>query len=67
MHLRPLLFARGVHATRDMAGGGKNSWKSGLARAGFDCRAWIKGAGEHDALAGIWLEHLREAVARLSA
>ncbi len=66
VHLMPLLFARGVHATRDMAGGGENSWKSGLGRAGFDCTAWVKGAGEHEALAGIWLEHLREAVGRLS-
>lgn len=67
VHLMPLLFARGVHATRDMAGNGENSWKSGLGRAGFDCRAWVKGAGEHEALAEIWLEHLREAVARLTA
>lgn len=67
VHLMPLLFARGVHATRDMAGSGENSWKSGLGRAGFDCRAWIKGAGEHEALAEIWLEHLREAVAKVRA
>lgn len=67
VHLMPLLFARGVHATRDMAGAGGNSWKSGLGRAGFSCEAYLKGAGEHEALAGVWLEHLREAVGRLSA
>lgn len=66
VHLMPLLFARGVHATRDMAGGGESSWKTGLGRAGFDCTAWVKGAGEHGALVEIWLEHLREAVARLA-
>lgn len=66
VHLMPLLFARGVHATRDMAGGGQNSWKSGLGRAGFECTAWVKGAGEHEALAAVWLEHLREAVGRLA-
>ncbi len=67
VHLMPLLFARGVHATRDMAGAGEKSWKTRLDRAGFECRAYVKGAGEHEALAGIWLEHLREAVSRLAA
>jgi sirohydrochlorin cobaltochelatase len=66
VHLMPLLFARGVHATRDMAGSGGNSWKTGLRNAGFACEAYIKGAGEHGVLADIWLEHLREAVARLA-
>ena len=65
VHLMPLLFARGVHATRDMAGEGKNSWRTGLGAAGFDCEAHLHGAGEHPALAGIWLDHLREAVERL--
>jgi sirohydrochlorin cobaltochelatase len=71
VHLMPLLFARGVHATRDMAGdmavGGKNSWRAGLTHAGFTCEAHVKGAGEEPALADIWLSHLREAVERLSA
>jgi len=65
VHLMPLLFARGVHATRDMAGEGKNSWRTGLTTAGFTCEAHLHGAGEHPALAGIWLDHLREAVERL--
>ncbi len=67
VHLMPLLFARGVHATRDMAGEGKNSWRAGLTRAGFTCEAHVKGAGEHPALAAVWLDHLREAVERLEA
>lgn len=67
VHLMPLLFARGVHATRDMAGEGKNSWRAGLTNAGFACETHVKGAGEQPVLAGIWLDHLREAVERLSA
>ncbi|HWR02555.1 MAG TPA: sirohydrochlorin cobaltochelatase [Humidesulfovibrio sp.] len=67
VHLMPLLFARGVHATRDMAGEGKNSWRAGLTNAGFACETHVKGAGEQPALADIWLAHLREAVERLSA
>jgi sirohydrochlorin cobaltochelatase len=83
VHLMPLLFARGVHALRDMAGDmgddaaggaadlnpagkGKNSWQAGLTAAGFSCAAHVKGAGEHQALAEIWLNHLQEAVARLA-
>ncbi|PKN07418.1 MAG: cobalt chelatase [Deltaproteobacteria bacterium HGW-Deltaproteobacteria-8] len=65
VHLMPLLFARGVHAIRDMAGEGKGSWQAGLTAAGFACASHVKGAGEHQALAGIWLDHLHEAVARL--
>jgi len=67
VHLLPLLFARGVHVARDMAGEGENSWRAGLTRAGFDCVAHLKGAGEHAALAEIWLDHLREAVERVLA
>lgn len=67
VHLMPLLFARGVHATRDMAGEGCGSWRGGLARAGFSCETHLKGAGEHQALAEIWLSHLGEAVERVSA
>jgi sirohydrochlorin cobaltochelatase len=61
----PLLFARGVHALRDMAGECRNSWQTGLTAAGFSCACHVKGAGEHQALAEIWLDHLHEAVARL--
>jgi len=65
VHLMPLLFARGVHVTRDMAGEGKNSWRAGLATAGFACEAHVRGAGENPVLAEIWLDHLREAVEKL--
>jgi len=67
VHLLPLLFARGVHATRDMAGEDGNSWRAGLTAAGFFCEAHVRGAGEHPVLAGIWLDHLREAVGKLTA
>jgi len=67
VHLLPLLFSRGVHATRDMAGEGGNSWRAGLTNAGFECVPHLKGAGEHAELADIWLDHLREAVERLLA
>jgi sirohydrochlorin cobaltochelatase len=67
VHLMPLLFARGKHTRHDMAGEGGGSWRSGLAAAGFDCQVHEKGAGERPELAGVWLDHLREAVAALGA
>jgi sirohydrochlorin cobaltochelatase len=67
VHLMPLLFARGVHVTRDMAGEGGNSWRAGLENAGFVCETHLCGAGEHPALADIWLDHLRGAVEKLLA
>ncbi len=67
VHLMPLLFARGVHVERDMAGANDRSWLAGLTRAGFACHTHERGAGERPELAGIWLSHLDEAVARLLA
>jgi sirohydrochlorin cobaltochelatase len=74
VHLMPLLFASGVHVLRDMAGDMPDnmmgecgsSWQAGLTSAGFFCACHVKGAGEHAALAEIWLDHLREAVDRLA-
>ena len=40
-------------------------WRAGLCAAGFECVPHVKGAGEHAALAEIWLDHLREAVERV--
>lgn len=67
VHLMPLLFARGVHVARDMAGEGGGSWRAGLTAAGFGCQVHDKSAGERPELAEIWLDHLREAVDRLLA
>jgi len=67
VHLMPLLFARGVHVARDMAGDGGGSWLTGLTCAGFDCETHLRGAGERPELAEIWLDHLREAVDKLRA
>lgn len=67
VHLMPLLFARGKHATRDMAGEGEDSWRGQLTREGFACEPHVRGAGERPELAALWLDHLREAVERLLA
>jgi len=65
--LAPLLAVAGAHVIRDMAGDGSDSWKSALGRAGYVCEAVLTGAIEHQSLAEVWLDHLREAVAGLDA
>lgn len=64
VHLLPLFFGAGTHATRDMAGedGRATSWRVRLEARGFACRPVLKGAGEQEALAGIWLDHLQHAL-----
>lgn len=64
-YLLPFLFGAGRHASKDMVGKKPGSWKSELEKAGIECEAVLKGAGEYDALADIWLEHLKDAMMRL--
>ncbi|KAB1442286.1 sirohydrochlorin cobaltochelatase [Pseudodesulfovibrio senegalensis] len=63
--LLPFLFGAGHHASKDMVGKADHSWKNVLERAGIACEAVLKGAGEYDVLADIWLAHLDEAMKRL--
>ena len=63
--LVPLLFGAGFHAQVDMAGDAPGSWKSRLEDAGIAVRTVLRGVGQHEALADVWLEHLAEAAARL--
>ncbi|WFS63634.1 sirohydrochlorin cobaltochelatase [Pseudodesulfovibrio thermohalotolerans] len=65
-HLLPFLFGAGWHAARDMVGDGENSWKTRLERAGIECEAVLRGAGEYDILVDIWLGHLHDAMKRMS-
>ncbi len=63
--LLPFLFGAGHHASKDMVGKSGHTWKSVLEKIGISCEAVLKGAGEYDALAAIWLAHLDEAMKRL--
>lgn len=63
--LLPLLSVIGRHALHDMAGKHRDSWKSCLLSAGFDCRPVLKGTAEHEAFISIWVDHLVEAVNKL--
>lgn len=64
-HLLPFLFGAGWHAARDMIGDRETSWKTRLEKAGIECEAVMKGAGEYDRLVNIWLKHLDDAIKRM--
>lgn len=65
-YLLPFLFGAGWHAARDMVGDDAESWKSRLESAGIECEAVLKGAGEYDRLVSIWLQHLSDAMRRMT-
>lgn len=65
--LKPFLAVAGRHVMHDMAGKQPDSWASRLAAAGFDCEIVPHGAAEDEGLAGVWLDHLAEAVRSLPA
>ena len=65
-YLIPFLFGAGWHVARDMIGDAETSWQSRLEKAGIQCEAVLKGAGEYDRLVNIWLEHLDDALKRLN-
>lgn len=64
--LLPLLSTIGQHAVRDMAGPGPNSWRSLIEAAGHECRPVLTGMAEATLLCEIWLDHLADAIAKLS-
>lgn len=63
--LAPLMAVAGGHARRDMAGEGKESWKSVLAANGFECEIVLTGIAEYPEVVEVWLDHLREVFSKL--
>lgn len=59
--LMPLFAVAGDHARNDMAGREKDSLASALAAAGIEAKAVLSGTAEHDAVAAVWLTHLKTA------
>ncbi|MHC1787907.1 sirohydrochlorin cobaltochelatase [Solidesulfovibrio sp.] len=57
--LIPLFAVAGDHARNDMAGKEKDSLASSLAAAGIEARPVLSGTAEHDAVAAVWLDHLK--------
>jgi len=64
-YLLPFMSVAGDHARNDMAGEEDDSWVNVLKKAGVTSVPVLKGTGEIDALAGIWIDHLKAAFERL--
>ncbi len=64
-YLIPFMTVAGDHAMNDMAGDEPDSWKSQLAKAGIDSVPVMKGLAEYDAIADMWVEQLKVAMAHL--
>lgn len=65
--LMPFMSVAGDHAQNDMAGSGKDSWRSVLENAGIECETVMKGTAEYDAFVDIWVGHLKSALSALKA
>lgn len=60
--LLPFMLVAGDHAQNDMAGNEPDSAKSQLLTAGFEVEAYLCGLGEHAAIQGIYVQHLKDAM-----
>lgn len=58
--LLPLMIVAGDHATNDMAGNGKDSWKNIFQLAGFDTVCVLRGLGERPAIRWMIMGHCAE-------
>ena len=65
VRLLPFLLVAGGHAENDIAGRGPGSWKSTLAREGFEVVVHLRGLGETEGIVSILLEHTRSALAKI--
>lgn len=62
VHLIPFMFVAGHHATKEIFGNNRDSWKSRLESAGFEVLCHMKGLGEYEGVREIYLEHLKAAI-----
>ena len=60
--LAPLLLVAGGHTVKDMTGNQADSWKSTLTRAGFQVECILRGLGELEPWADIYVRHVKEAM-----
>ena len=59
--LMPLMVVAGDHARNDLAGAEEDSWDSILQAEGFETEVILKGLGEIDAIAEMFVNHLKSA------
>lgn len=63
VYLMPLMIVAGDHARNDLAGAEAESWDSILKREGFETEVILKGMGQIDGIAEMFVEHLKKAKA----
>jgi len=59
--LKPMMIVAGDHANNDMAGDDADSWKSRLTQAGIKVQPVLEGLGSNDALAAVYIAHIKDA------
>ncbi|SHI10494.1 sirohydrochlorin cobaltochelatase [Sporanaerobacter acetigenes] len=60
--LKPFMLVAGDHANNDMAGDGKDSWKSILLKEGFQVATYIKGLGEIESIQELFVSNLKNMI-----
>lgn len=60
--LLPLMIVAGDHACNDMAGAGKDSWRSVFQSEGYQVECILKGMGEYQGIQTMFCDHVRHAV-----
>jgi len=63
--LMPFMNIAGDHALNDLLGDEEDSWKSQLNKLGYETDGYPKGLLENNAIVGIFVKHLRAAMAEL--
>jgi len=61
VRLMPFMIVAGDHALNDLIGNESESWKSMLKKEGFAVDFNLKGMGENNAIAEIFVQHTKEA------
>ncbi len=61
VYIMPLMIVAGDHARNDLAGAEADSWDSILKAEGFETKVILKGLGENDAIADMFVKHLNKA------
>lgn len=62
--MKPFMVVAGDHATNDMAGDEDDSWKVLLTKAGYKVKIELRGLGELDNWADIYVNHLKDAMSQ---
>jgi sirohydrochlorin cobaltochelatase len=59
--LKPFMIVAGDHAMNDMASDEEDSWKTLIAKAGFEVQSVLEGLGSNDGFAALFVDHIRDA------